>query len=113
MILNCSTQIIINLYGCGRDKTQWENPDDWNPERFLDGRHDPHDLFNTMAFGAGKRVCSGALQSMLISCTSIGRLVQEFQWRGQPGEEEDVDTLGLITRKLRPLHAIVKPRGQI
>ncbi|KAJ8450759.1 hypothetical protein Cgig2_021231 [Carnegiea gigantea] len=107
------SEIIINLYGCSRDKTQWENPEEWLPERFLDDKYDPHDLYKTMAFGAGKRLCAGSLQAMLISCTSIGRLVQEFQWTVQPGEEEDVDTLGLTTHKLHPLHAIVKPRGQI
>ena len=112
-MLNSSMQIIINLYGCSRDKTQWGNPEEWLPERFLDDKYDPHDLYKTMAFGAGKRLCAGSLQAMLISCTSIGRLVQEFQWTVQPGEEEDVDTLGLTTHKLHPLRAIVKPRGQI
>lgn len=104
------SEIIINLYGCNQDKNKWENAEEWKPERFLDDKYEPNDLFKTMAFGAGKRVCAGALQAMLISCTSIGRLVQEFEWTVQPGEEEDVDTLGLTTHKLHPLHVIVKPR---
>lgn len=107
------TEIIVNLYGCNRDENQWENPDEWIPERFLDNKYDPHDLYKTMAFGAGKRVCAGALQAMLISCTSIGRLVQQFEWRLQAGQEEDIDTVGLTTHKLHPLHAIIKPRRQL
>lgn len=106
------TEIIINLYGCNRDKNQWENPDEWIPERFLDNKYEPHDLYKTMAFGAGKRVCAGALQAMLISCTSIGRLVQEFEWRLQPGQEEDIDTVGLTTHKLHPLQAIINQRRE-
>lgn len=105
------SEIIINLYGCNRDKNQWDNPEEWNPERFLDHRYNPLDLYKTMAFGAGKRICAGALQAMLISCTSIGRLVQEFEWKLQPGEEEDINTVGLTTHKLHPLHTIIKPRG--
>ncbi|XP_021725180.1 ent-kaurene oxidase, chloroplastic-like isoform X1 [Chenopodium quinoa] len=104
------TEIIVNLYGCNRDKNQWENPDEWIPERFLDDKYDPHDLYKTMAFGAGKRICAGSLQAMLISCTSIGRLVQEFEWKLQPGQEEDIDTVGLTTHKLHPLHAIINQR---
>ncbi|KAF3446236.1 hypothetical protein FNV43_RR11415 [Rhamnella rubrinervis] len=105
------TEIAINIYGCNRDKKQWECPEEWKPERFLDGKYDPMDLYKTMAFGSGKRVCAGSLQAMLIACTSIGRLVQEFVWKLKDGEEENVDTLGLTTHKLHPMHAILKPRN--
>ncbi|XP_057547778.1 ent-kaurene oxidase, chloroplastic isoform X2 [Amaranthus tricolor] len=107
------TEIIVNLYGCNRDSNQWENSEEWIPERFLDNRYDPHDIYKTMAFGAGKRICAGALQAMLISCTSIGRLVQEFEWRLEAGQEEDIDTVGLTTHKLHPLHAILRTRCQL
>ncbi|KAK6115875.1 hypothetical protein DH2020_008144 [Rehmannia glutinosa] len=85
--------------------------EDWKPERFLDGKYETMDLHKTMAFGAGKRLCAGALQAMLISCVAIGRLVQEFEWRLKEGEEENVDTLGLTTHKLHPLQVILKPRN--
>lgn len=89
----------------------WESPEEWKPERFLDEKFDGMDLHNkTMAFGAGKRLCAGTLQAMLISCTAIGRLVQEFEWRLDDDEEENVDTLGLTTNKLHPMKAILKPR---
>uniref|UniRef100_A0A2N9IXN9 ent-kaurene monooxygenase n=1 Tax=Fagus sylvatica TaxID=28930 RepID=A0A2N9IXN9_FAGSY len=103
--------ICINIYGCNMDKNQWEKPEEWKPERFLDKKYDPMDLFKTMSFGSGKRVCAGSLQAYLIACTSIGRLVQEFEWRLKDGEEENVDTLGLTTRKLHPMQAILKPRN--
>lgn len=93
------------------NEKQWGDPNVWRPERFLDKKYDPMDLHKTMAFGAGKRACAGSLQAMLISCTAIGRLVQEFQWRLRDGEEDDVDTLGLTTHKLHPLHTHIKPRN--
>ncbi|XP_062076618.1 ent-kaurene oxidase-like [Humulus lupulus] len=105
------TEIAINIYGCNMDENKWENPEEWNPERFLDEKHDPMDLYKTMTFGAGKRVCAGSLQAMLIVCTTIGRLVQEFEWRLKDGEEEDVATVGLTTHKLHPMHAIINPRS--
>ncbi|KAB2628035.1 ent-kaurene oxidase [Pyrus ussuriensis x Pyrus communis] len=105
------TEIAINIYGCNMDKNRWESPEEWKPERFLEPKHDPMDLYKTMAFGAGKRVCAGSLQAMLIACTSIGRLVQEFEWKLRHGEEENVATVGLTTRKLYPMHAILKPRN--
>ncbi|GMN72080.1 hypothetical protein TIFTF001_051932, partial [Ficus carica] len=66
------TEIAINIYGCNMDENQWERPEEWNPERFLDEKYDPVDLYKTMAFGAGKRVCAGSLQAMLIACVMIG-----------------------------------------
>ncbi|KAG5613188.1 hypothetical protein H5410_024469 [Solanum commersonii] len=74
------TEIAINIYGCNRDKNVWESPEEWKPERFLNGKYDPMELQKTMAFGAGKRVCAGAQQAMTISCTAIARLIQEFKW---------------------------------
>uniref|UniRef100_A0A2P2IWT0 ent-kaurene monooxygenase n=1 Tax=Rhizophora mucronata TaxID=61149 RepID=A0A2P2IWT0_RHIMU len=105
-------EIAINIYGCNMDRNRWENPVEWKPERFLDGNYDPMDLHKTMAFGGGKRTCAGALQAMLIGCTSIGQLVQEFEWRLRDEVEENVDTLGLTSRKLHPLHVMIKPRSQ-
>ncbi|KAJ1405848.1 Cytochrome P450 [Sesbania bispinosa] len=105
------SEIAINIYGCNMDSNRWENPYQWTPERFLDEKYDPMDLYKTMAFGAGKRVCAGSLQAMLISCTAIGRLVQEFEWELGQGEEENVDTVGLTTHRLHPLLVKLKPRN--
>ncbi|KAK4387558.1 Ent-kaurene oxidase, chloroplastic [Sesamum angolense] len=90
---------------------QFHHPESWKPERFLDEKCDAMDLHKTMAFGGGKRLCPGALQAMLISCTTIGRLVQEFEWSLKDGEEDNIDTLGLTTHKLHPMQAILKPRN--
>lgn len=92
------------------DENKWESPEEWKPERFLDSKYDPMDLYKTMTFGAGKRVCAGSLQAMLIVCTTIAKLVQEFHWRLKDGEEENLATVGLTNYKLHPLQAIVKPR---
>ncbi|XP_061373130.1 ent-kaurene oxidase-like [Gastrolobium bilobum] len=106
------SEIAINIYGCNMDNNRWENPYQWMPERFLDEKHDPMDLYKTMAFGAGKRVCAGSLQATSIACTAIGRLVQEFEWELEQGEEDNEDTLGLTTNKLHPLLVKLKPRNQ-
>lgn len=91
------------------DKKVWENPEEWNPERFLSEK-ESMDLYKTMAFGGGKRVCAGSLQAMVISCIGIGRLVQDFEWKLKDDAEEDVNTLGLTTQKLHPLLALINPR---
>ncbi|KAM7518290.1 hypothetical protein LguiB_017252 [Lonicera macranthoides] len=104
------SEIAINIYGCNMDNKVWEDPDEWKPERFLEKKNDAMDLHKTMAFGGGKRVCAGALEAFFVSCVTIGRLIQEFEWKLRDGEEDNVDTLGLTTHKLHPMQAILKPR---
>nr|XP_043607224.1 ent-kaurene oxidase-like [Erigeron canadensis] len=103
------TQLTVNIYGCNMEKNVWENPEKWNPERFM-RENETNDFQKTMAFGGGKRVCAGSLQAMLNSCIGIGRMVQEFEWKLREKAEEDINTLGLTTQKLHPLRAIIKPR---
>ncbi|KAK4276639.1 hypothetical protein QN277_014765 [Acacia crassicarpa] len=104
------SEITVNIYGCNLDKNKWEDPLEWKPERFLNERYDNADLYKTMAFGGGKRVCAGSLQAASIASVAIGRFVQEFEWELGQGEEENVDTVGLTTHKRYPLHVKIKPR---
>ncbi|CAI9281802.1 unnamed protein product [Lactuca saligna] len=103
------TELAVNIYGCNMEREIWENPEEWSPERFL-AENEPINLQKTMAFGAGKRVCAGAMQAMLIVCVGIGRMVQEFEWRLKDDVGEDVNTLGFTTQKLNPMLAVIKPR---
>ncbi|GER29987.1 cytochrome P450 monooxygenase CYP701A16 [Striga asiatica] len=109
--IRAGTEIAINIFGCNMDKKIWENPECWNPERFLDEKYEMMDLHKTMAFGAGKRLCPGALMAMLVCCLTIGRLIQDFEWKLKDGEEENVDMIGFMTQKLHPLHVVLKPRN--
>jgi ent-kaurene oxidase len=36
--------MIINLYGCKMNKNNWVEPEEWKPERFLDGRFEAADM---------------------------------------------------------------------
>ncbi|KAK1389377.1 Ent-kaurene oxidase, chloroplastic [Heracleum sosnowskyi] len=105
------SEIAINIYGCNHDKNVWENPEEWNPERFMEDKSETMDLHKSMAFGGGKRVCVGALEAMTISRMAIGRLIQEFEWRVTDDQVNDVDTVGLTSRKLHPMLALIKPRS--
>ncbi|XP_028553069.1 ent-kaurene oxidase 2-like [Dendrobium catenatum] len=105
------TDIIINLYACNMHKKDWEEPESWKPERFLSDKYELMDMHKTMAFGGGKRACAGSLQAMLISCTAIGRLIQEFHWKLKDGEEDNIDTVQLTTHKRFPMQAYIRARG--
>ncbi|XBJ04083.1 ent-kaurene oxidase 2-like [Triticum dicoccoides] len=105
------TEVIVNVYACNMDKKEWEEPEEWRPERFLnDGRFDVADMYKTIAFGAGRRVCAGSAQATGISCAAMARFVQEFVWTLKEGDEDKVDTVQLMGYKLHPLYVYLSPR---
>nr|GFA20168.1 ent-kaurene oxidase, chloroplastic-like [Tanacetum cinerariifolium] len=95
------TKLAVNIYRCNMEKNVWENPEVYNPNRFMK-ENETIDMQRTMAFGGGKRVCVGSLQAMLISCIGIRRMVQELEWRFKDKAEEDISTLELTTQRLNP-----------
>ncbi|CAN6333845.1 unnamed protein product [Urochloa humidicola] len=106
------TEVLINLYGCNMNKTDWDEPEEWKPERFLDGRFETANMYKTMSFGAGRRICAGTAQAVNIASTSIARFVQEFTWKLKEGDEDKVDTVKVTAFKLHPLCAYITPRGR-
>ena len=48
------TRVLINAYAIGRDPNSWENPSEYNPERFMDTNIDIKDQdFKYLPFGGG------------------------------------------------------------
>ncbi|MCW5907862.1 MAG: cytochrome P450 [Chitinophagales bacterium] len=60
---NCST--IINIAGLHHHPAHWENPAQFNPERFLNFDLKGDNRFVFMPFGAGPRICIGNNFAML------------------------------------------------
>jgi ent-kaurene oxidase len=48
-----------------------------------------------------------------ISCTAIARFVQEFAWRLKEGDEDNVDTVQLMSYKLHPLYVYLRARRRM
>ncbi|CAN6355954.1 unnamed protein product [Urochloa humidicola] len=94
------------------NKNDWDEPEEWKPERFLDGRFETANMYKTMSFGAGRRVCAGTAQAVNLASTSIARFVQEFAWKLMEGDEGKVDTVKVTSFKLHPLRAYITPRGR-
>jgi len=69
-----NTQVIPSLYSVSMDEELWEDPEEFNPTRFLneDGAVVKPDFW--MPFGAGRRMCLGdtlAKQELYLFFTSL------------------------------------------
>ncbi|KAG7591488.1 Cytochrome P450 [Arabidopsis thaliana x Arabidopsis arenosa] len=82
------TQIMINAYAIARDPELWTNPDEFNPDRFLDSSIDYRGLnFELLPFGSGRRICPGMTMGIAIVELGLLNLLYFFDW-GLPEKEE-------------------------
>ncbi|CAN6902061.1 unnamed protein product [Brassica oleracea] len=82
------TQIMINVYAIARDPKLWTNPDEFNPDRFLDSSVDYKGLnFELLPFGSGRRICPGMAMGITLVELGLLNLLYFFNW-GLPEEVE-------------------------
>ncbi|XP_010556345.1 PREDICTED: cytochrome P450 71B19-like [Tarenaya hassleriana] len=95
------TRLQINTWAIGQDPKIWTNPNEFNPERFMDssidfrGQH-----FELLPFGSGRRICPG--MPMGIATVELGllNLLYFFDWKlpeGMTEKDIDVEEAGALT----------------
>ncbi|KAH7557475.1 hypothetical protein JRO89_XS11G0161600 [Xanthoceras sorbifolium] len=93
-----------------RDPETWENPLQFQPERFLRdaGKGDYQgNNFNFLPFGSGRRICPGIPLGEKMVLYVLASLLHSFDWKLPEGSQIDLtDKFGLALNKQEPLIAI-------
>jgi cytochrome P450 len=63
-----------------RRKGLWDNPDAFDPSRFLGEKRDRIDRFAYIPFGAGPRVCIGTAFAMQEGIVLLAHLLRAFRF---------------------------------
>lgn len=85
------TLVFVNLWAVGRDPEAWENPDVFNPDRFIGSCIDFKGQHFT-PFGAGRRMCPGMHIALATVELALGNLLYKFDWKMPDGTNmEDLD----------------------
>ncbi|RDY01615.1 Cytochrome P450 93A3, partial [Mucuna pruriens] len=91
------TRTLINVYAIMRDPEEWVNPEEFIPERFLEGsdvvngiRMDGGD-FRYLPFGFGRRGCPGSSLALTVIHVTIASLIQCFQWKIKGGDRVSME----------------------
>ncbi|KAJ3679390.1 hypothetical protein LUZ60_017401 [Juncus effusus] len=104
-----------------QDPNIWTDPDQWKPERFLEGGEGwETDVTGTrgvrmMPFGVGRRICPAATVGMLHIHLILARMIHEFKWTVVPGEQppDPTETFAFTVVLKEPLRvAIVERDGK-
>ncbi|XP_068709768.1 25-hydroxyvitamin D-1 alpha hydroxylase, mitochondrial-like [Montipora foliosa] len=96
------TQIIMLLYAMSRDENVFPQPEKFKPERWLRDRatkskfNDAKEVFSSMPFGFGTRMCLGRRIAELELYLLLARIVQRFEIRYPPDEIVEPFVRGVI-----------------
>lgn len=110
------SRVLVNVRSVSRDPTVWENPSEFNPERFVSdvdaGKWDyMGNNCNFVPFGSGRRACPGIPLAEKMVMYLLATLLHSFDWKVLEGEEVDLeDKFGIVTRKKTPLLAVPSQR---
>nr|QWK52442.1 cytochrome P450 76C9 [Isatis tinctoria] len=99
-------QVLVNVWAIGRDPKVWENPNLFEPERFLGEEIDVKGRdYKLTPFGAGRRICPGLPLALKTVSLMLVSLLYSFDWK-LPNAVDMDETFGVTLRKTNPLHAI-------
>ncbi|MGB1647454.1 MAG: cytochrome P450, partial [Crocinitomicaceae bacterium] len=94
--------IFCFTYGMHRNPEYWENPDDFNPDRFSDENKKKHVPHAYMPFGAGPRLCIGNNFAMMEMQLILSMFVKRYRF--EVVKDQKIEVQPLIT--LRPRNGI-------
>lgn len=109
------TRVLVNVWTIGRDPKYWEAPQEFKPERFMEGGAVDFkgNDFQFTPFGAGRRICPGMNFAIASLELALANLIYHFDWELPGGlTSEDLDmseALGLVLRRKQRLHLVAKP----
>ncbi|CAI9102006.1 OLC1v1000189C2 [Oldenlandia corymbosa var. corymbosa] len=112
-----NTLVYVNGWAIARDPKYYENPHEFFPDRFLEGKNHKIDItgqeFELIPFGSGRRICPGSSMGLLTVELTLANLLHSFNWELPQGmKKEDIDTegsTGVSVLKKNDLLLVAKP----
>ncbi|XP_039183355.1 cytochrome P450 2C39-like [Crotalus tigris] len=106
------TFILMDVYSVLHDPKQWEKPEEFNPNHFLDKDGNFMKREEFMPFGAGARVCVGETLAKMESFLFFTNLLRTFKLQQPEGAEEPSQEplIGVILHP-RPFKICAVPRS--
>ncbi|KAG6636985.1 flavonoid 3'-monooxygenase CYP75B137-like [Carya illinoinensis] len=108
------SRVFVNVWAIQRDPAIWENPLEFDPQRFFNSSKWDYtgSDFNYFPFGSGRRICAGTAMAERMVMYSLATLLHSFDWKLPPGDQKlDLsEKCGIVLKKKNPLFAIPTPR---
>lgn len=113
--IQAKTIVHVNAWAIARDPENWEEPEKFFPERFLESSMElkGNDEFKVIPFGSGRRMCPAKHMGIMNVELSLANLIHTFDWEVAKGfdKEEMLDTQmkpGITMHKKSDLYLVAK-----
>jgi cytochrome P450 len=90
------TRVMLYAYGTHRHPDFWEDPERFDPDRWLPEREAARDPHAYHPFAAGHRICLGNNFSLLETHVVAAMLARRFKARLKPGHQVRLDCKGML-----------------
>ena len=106
------SRVFVNVWAIQRDPNEWENPLEFDPARFMNGKLDfSGSDFRYFPFGSGRRKCPGIAMGERMVMYLLATLLHSFDWKLEEGEEIEIEEkFGIVLTMKKPLVLIPTPR---
>ena len=116
------THMILNLFAIHRDPSVYEDPESFNPQRFLDQHHPEasptttsgFNSYELIPFGAGRRMCPAFNLANVMVSLQLAHLLHGFDWslpEDRSAESLDMaEFFGISVSMKTPLRLVARPR---
>jgi cytochrome P450 len=96
------SMVIVYVYGAHHAPRYWQNPENFDTERFTKENEKLRTPFTFLPFGAGPRGCIGGNYAMLQILMILGDLLRKYDFELAPGQTIEARPMVI----LRPKHGI-------
>ncbi|KAK4390622.1 cytochrome [Sesamum angolense] len=108
------TRLMVNIWKLHRDPQVWDDPLEFQPERFLT-KYKEVDVqgknFELLPFGGGRRICPGISFGLRFTELTLASFLHGFEMEKFSDEAINMTgTFGSTNMKATPLEVFLKPR---
>ncbi|XXG45153.1 hypothetical protein AAC387_Pa02g0313 [Persea americana] len=109
------TRIFVNAWAIGRDPESWENPEVFDPDRFMASSMDYKGQdFELIPFGSGRRGCPAITFGAATIELALAQLLHSFDWELPHGiDVKDLnmtEVFGITMHRIDELIVVARPR---
>lgn len=92
-VIPTGTTVFYNAFAMNRDPKKYKNPEEFNPDRFMENTYDDDDDLPHFGFGIGRRMCIGKGLAEREMYIVFGELVEHFEIKlSEVESEQHIDT---------------------
>lgn len=108
------TRLLVNIWKIQHDPEIWEDPFEFQPERFLTSKKEidvKGQHFELIPFGCGRRVCLGISFALKAMQMILANVIHAYDFHNPLSDKIDMtESFGLTNHKATPLELFVAPR---